>query len=213
MINLIRFLWMFVCACFFGSLLETLWCLIKERKIKKRKDLIYGYFTSMYGIAGVLIAICVEYFKINNVFIIFFISLVISAIVEYGSSFIQEKYMGTFSWDYSDMKFNLNGRINLVYLLVFGLFGVLWCKGYPVISSYLDNVINNREIVLISSGIVFLFMLYNVVISFIVGVRQKSRREGILPKNNLEIWIDNKYNDQYIAKVFPTLEFVDEKQN
>lgn len=209
---LIKYFWIFFSGCFLGSILETGWCLLKERKLKKRKDLIYGYFTSMYGIAGTIILMITNLFAIRSGLLVFIISLIVSGLVEYFTSFIQEKSMGVLFWDYSKMKFNLHGRINLVYLLGFGGFGVLWWKIYPSILKVVEDIIFNKYVLVVGSVFLFLFMIYNFIISFIVGVRQKERREGVVAKNRLEIWIDNKYSDKRMAKVFPNLIHVSNKE-
>ncbi len=210
---LIKYFWVFTIGCFLGSIFETVWCFIMSRKFQKRKDLIYGYFTSMYGIAGMVIAMLVELFEFKNVGVIFLVSVVVSGIVEYGTSYIQEKSMGVLFWDYSQKRLNLHGRVNLTYLLGFGLVGVVWSKGYPVILGLLETIISSQHLLAFLAILLFLFMIFNFLVSYVVGIRQKNRRKGISAQNRLEIWIDDKYTDEYIAKVFPNLIFVDEKQS
>ncbi|MBO5121369.1 MAG: hypothetical protein J6C28_06770 [Bacilli bacterium] len=47
------YLWLFIFGSFFGFVIETIWCLIRWRKLESRKGLIYGHFIPIYGIAGV----------------------------------------------------------------------------------------------------------------------------------------------------------------
>lgn len=210
--GLIKIFWIFMFGCFLGSLLETVWCLIKDKKLKRRKDLIYGYFTSMYGIAGSIIVLVVELFYIENIFLIFLISIIVSGLVEYFTSFIQEKSMGILFWDYSEMRLNLHGRVNFCYLMAFGCFGVLWCRWYSILIEILNKLISGSFLI-VSSIILCIFMVYNFLISWIVGIRQKYRRRGRVAKNRLEIWIDDKYSDEYMSKVFPDVIFIDERQS
>lgn len=211
--TLIRFFWIFISGCFLGSILETVWCFIKDKKLSKRKDLIYGYFTSMYGIAGTIIVGVIELFNIKNLFVIFLISFFVSGIVEYSTSYIQEKSMGVLFWDYSKMKFNLHGRVNLFYLIGFGIFGIIWLVLYPFILKFIYLIISNRIILIICSVILCIFMIFNFLISYLVGIRQKKRRKQIKAKNKFEVWIDNNFTDEYMRKIYPNLEFVDEKQS
>ena len=112
----ITYFWIFIVGSFLGFLCETIWCIIRWKKIESRKGLIYGYFIPIYGIATVFISLLIDLFNIKNYGLFFLIIFLICAIVEYISSVCQEKCFGTKSWDYSKMIGNLHGRINLLYL-------------------------------------------------------------------------------------------------
>ena len=206
----IRFFWIFMLGGFFGFLIETIWCMIRLKKIESRKGLIYGHFIPIYAFAALFISAVVEVFKIRKWYMVFLITFFISGVVEYVSSVFQEKCMGTSSWNYSNMKYNLNGRINLVYLVLFGLVGIIWCKGYPSILKFIFRLMRSKEIIYIVTMGLLIFMIINIIISCMAGSRQKRRRKGIKAKNRLEIWIDNKYTDEYMAKIYPNASFVDE---
>lgn len=183
-----------------GFLCETIWCILKNGKLESRKGLIYETLIPIYGIAALLITVIIEYFNIKNYGIIFIISFLISGIIEYVSSVIQERCFHTKSWDYSHMKFNLNGRINFVYLLLFSIIGVFWCKIYPVIINFIINIFKSslKEIIII----IFIFNVYDTFISICASLRQRERREGIKPKNKYELWLDKKYNDEKMMKIY-----------
>lgn len=205
MTGLIKTFWIFMFGSFFGSIIETIWCTLKSKKFEKRKSLIYGYFTPMYGLAAVFISLVVDFNNSSNLFLYLF-SFIISAIIEYNSSLMQEKLMGSSLWDYHEMKFNLHGRVNLFYLFGFGMIGLIWSSIYPILFQRFNF---NNNVVIFGTIFIFLFMLYNFFISFFVRIRQKKRRCGIRPKNRLEIWVDRKYNDGHMIKIYPNLEFVD----
>ena len=136
------------------------------------------------------------------------VTFLIGGIVEYCSSFFQEKFTGTISWDYSDMKFNLHGRINLVYLIGFGFFGIAWCSIYPRFLSSLYDFFSDNMLIIFTIGMC-LFMAYNMFISLAATVRQKSRRHGEESKNKFELWIDNKYPDERLTKIYANSKLVD----
>lgn len=204
----INFFWLFVFGSFFGFILETIWCIIRWKKIESRKGLIYGHFIPIYGIAGLLVAVVVELLNLSKKYMFFLVTFLIGGIVEYCSSFFQEKFTGTISWDYSDMKFNLHGRINLVYLIGFGFFGIAWCSIYPRFLSFLYDFFSDNMLIIFTIGMC-LFMAYNMFISLAATVRQKSRRHGEESKNKFELWIDNKYPDERLAKIYANSKFVD----
>ena len=52
---------------------------------------------------------------------LFGISLVVSAVLEYFTSFIMDFIFDSFYWDYKEMFLNINGRICLAGILAFGI--------------------------------------------------------------------------------------------
>jgi hypothetical protein len=40
-------------------------------------------------------------------------------------------------------------------------------------------------------------------------IRQKRRRDGYLAKNKFEVWLDNKYPDKFLKKIYANSMFVD----
>ena len=203
------YLWLFIFGSFFGFVIETIWCLIRWRKLESRKGLIYGYFIPIYGIAGVFLAFVINVFNISKKIVVFIASFLIGGLVEYFSSLFQEKVTGTISWDYSDMKFNLHGRVNLVYLIGFGLFGLLWFMIYPDFLNILHKIFSNNNLFMVISLVMMFFMIYNMFISLVAMIRQKRRRDGYLAKNKFEVWLDNKYPDKFLKKIYANSMFVD----
>lgn len=203
------YLWLFIFGSFFGFVIETIWCLIRWRKLESRKGLIYGYFIPIYGIAGVFLAFVINVFNISKKIVVFIASFLIGGLVEYFSSLFQEKVTGTISWDYSDMKFNLHGRVNLVYLIGFGLFGLLWFMIYPDFLNILHKIFTNNNLFMVISLVMMFFMIYNMFISLVAMIRQKRRRDGYLAKNKFEVWLDNKYPDKFLKKIYANSMFVD----
>ena len=206
---LIRYFWIFVLGSFLGFICETIWCILKNRKIESRKGLIYGHFIPIYGIATIFISMFFEITNIENPFIIFLVTFIVCGIVEYLSSVFLEKCLSFKSWDYTNFVLNLHGRVNLLYLLAWSFIGVVWCKIYPRIINGTYNLIDNKLIYNIISIICIILMLYNCFISFVASYRQKKRRKGIEPRNNCEKWLDKKYTDEYLKKVYTNATFIE----
>ena len=61
----------------------------------------------------------------NNIFIIFLVSMFLLTIWEYIVGVLLEKIFKTKYWDYSDLKFNINGRICLKNSIYWGILGVI----------------------------------------------------------------------------------------
>lgn len=131
----------------------------------------------------------------------FLIGVVVSSIVEYVCSFIQEKVFKTKSWDYTDFKFNLNGRINLVYSLGFGFIGVFVVRIIKECSLYVDKMYNSN-IFLIITMVLFILFIIDAILSSITCIRYSKRKQGIDASNIIDKFLDKKYPDSVIEKVY-----------
>ena len=207
--NFIKYFWIFIIGSFIGFVCETIWCLIRWKKIESRKGLIYGHLIPIYGIATVIISLVIEFFDIKNYYLFFIITFLICAIVEYISSYCQEKCFETKSWDYSKMIGNLHGRINILYLSIWSIMGIFWCKYYQKIINIIIIPLTNLNIISEITILFFIFTLYNCFISICASYRQKLRRKEINPKNKFEIWLDKKFNDERLNKIYANAKVIE----
>jgi uncharacterized membrane protein len=83
--------------------------------------------------------------------------MIICTLIEYIASFILEKIFNTRWWDYSDHKINLNGRVCLETMLLFGISGIVLIKVFKPLNTLLLNIIPNNIKVFVS--IVFIIVL------------------------------------------------------
>lgn len=109
----------FTVYSFIGWLTESIFCSIPEGKFINR-GFLSGPFCPIYGVGGVLVIIILEPFE-NNLILLYIAGVVVTTLVEYITGFALEKIFHTKYWDYSDHKFNLQGRICLENSLLFGV--------------------------------------------------------------------------------------------
>lgn len=69
----------------------------------------------------------------------------------------------------------------------------------------------NENIFKVITYCMFVFIVYDLFISLVAMIRQKNRRKGWLPKNKFEIWLDNKFPDEYLKKIYANSMIVEEK--
>ena len=131
----------FITFCIAGFLLETMYAFVTKGTVESRRGFVYGPFCPIYGLGGVVMAVFLQYFKKNN-FTIFLGGALIGSIVEYLISFIGEYVFNVKWWDYSYMTFHINGRICLVYSIIWGLLAIPFMK---FICEYIDNFIEIIE--------------------------------------------------------------------
>jgi uncharacterized membrane protein len=85
---------------------------------------LYGPLRPVYGTAAAL-AIALFYRRVTGVVPLFFAGALLATAVEYLTSLVLEEAFGLRWWDYSDFRFNIDGRVSLLGALVFGVMMVL----------------------------------------------------------------------------------------
>ena len=112
----------FILYSFLGWCLESVYKTIIFKK-PTNSGFLYGPFCPMYGIGAVIMLYASR--LSNNIFITFILAIIIFTIWEYLVAVILEKLFKTKYWDYSNIKFNFQGRICLKNSIYWGLLGVL----------------------------------------------------------------------------------------
>lgn len=201
------YFWTFILGSILGVAIETVWCVLKYRKIESRKGLIYGPFNPLYGCATFFLSLsinCVSNHSRGNIFLI---GVVVASIIEYACSYYQEKFTGAVSWNYDQFKYNLNGRINLVYSIFWGILTLFWYEMFmPIIDSYLPIIDRHPWVTIFA----FVFIIIDCIVSLVASIRRMERRKKIKARTKFEERIDKLYDDERMKKIYPNSEFIDE---
>lgn len=126
-INIWEILAYFIIYSIAGYLIETCFALIRYGVLESRQSFLYGPFCSIYGIGAVVMIIFLQYFKKNRI-TLFIGGFLIGSITEYLFSLVGELILQVKWWDYSNMPFNLNGRICFAYSIFWGVLAILLMK-------------------------------------------------------------------------------------
>ena len=102
---------LFIIYSFLGWCIESIYCMIEQRKVVSRGFLI-GPYCPIYG-WGALIMIFTLQRYLNDPIVLFVMGALVASVIEYITSLVMEKIFHARWWDYSHMKFNVNGRICL----------------------------------------------------------------------------------------------------
>ena len=199
------FLILFI-GSFVGVIVELIWCLIRHGHFESRSGLVYGPFNLVYGIGALVLTVALFKYRNKSAIYSFIGDFLTGSVVVYFCSFFQEKLFGSTSWDYSNMPFNLNGRICLLYSIFWGLLGILWIKNlYPRIAELILKIPN--KVGKITVYVLLIFMLYNSAVSGIAVFRWKERVEGLAPSNSFERFIDERFPNERMQKIYANLKF------
>lgn len=205
-----KLFWIFLVGSVLGVVVETLWCLLSRHYYENRTGLLYGPFSPVYGIGAVALAVGLYPLRGVRDGVIFLAGVIIGSLVEYVCSWVQEKGFGSVSWDYSNLPFNLHGRINLLYGLFWGLLAVVWVKEiYPRFATLLLLIPNSIGIPL--TWVLAMLLAVDCIFSALAVARWKGRINGLAAMNGFESWLDRHYNDARMKKTYTNLVFISTK--
>ena len=135
----IEYLFMFFFFAILGWIWECSLSIIRDHILVNRGTK-YGPWVPIYGYGGTLIVFLLHKLRKSKLRV-FLYSIVICAAVEYLTSFILEYFFNVIYWDYTTEPFNLNGRIYLEGMLVFGLSGLTGVHVLaPSVSAFSDRL-------------------------------------------------------------------------
>ena len=159
--NILFYFLLFIIYAFIGWCLEVIYCYYRTGKIINRGFLI-GPYCPIYGVGCVLIIILLKRYS-SDVLALFIMSIVICSVLEYLTSYILEKLFKTRWWNYSNRKFNINGRICLETMIPFGVGGVIIMKVVNPFIVGLLNKLNDNMLFIVGVVILILFLADNII--------------------------------------------------
>ena len=113
----------FILYSFFGWLWETCYVSAKQGKWVNR-GFVNGPFCTIYGCGALAVYLILKPFE-GNLAVLFLGGILVATILEYVTAVLMENIFHTSWWDYSDKKYNFQGRICLGASIGWGLFSVV----------------------------------------------------------------------------------------
>lgn len=173
-----------------GYLCEVVYCFIINNGKFQNRGFLYGPYCPIYGFSSIAILILLDRYKSSHL-VIFIMAMLVSTVMEYFTSFMMEKIFNNKWWDYSEEKFNINGRVCLKNSLMFGILGVLLVFYInPNILSLINKIPNS--ILILISILVFIIMLIDTIISSNVAFKLSEKLR------NIHEYVSNYVGDEYL---------------
>lgn len=214
LIEIDKYIILFFAFSFLGWLMEVMVVIFKERKIVNRGFLI-GPCCPIYGFGGLIMTLLLQNIK-NNPIILFLLSLLICSVLEYGTSYVMEKLFHARWWDYSNRKFNINGRICLTNMIAFGLLGCLII--YILDPIYFEKIkyLSTQILNIICIILLALFLIdsiFSVKIIKNIKLIKKNMKDNTeeITRRVKEILIEKSALTRRIVEAFPNMMVIKEK--
>lgn len=182
----------FILFSLFGYIAEMTMCIIVDRKITNR-GFLCGPIIPIYGVGSLFLILLLSPFKSNPI-IVFFFGIIITTALEYVTSYLLEKIFHNRWWDYSNNKFNINGRICLLNSSLFGIgaLAIIYLAD-PIFQDFLKQM--NGTALIISAIVIFIIFLLDVIYSCVVAYNLRN-----------QIIIFSELKNQKLAKIPGMLE-------
>ena len=181
--SVLDYIFYFFFYSFIGWFFESCYCSIRPKKWVNR-GFLRGPICPIYGTGGLVMMVCLlplRHITRNlylNELLIFIAGAVLCDIVEFMTSYIMEKLFNARWWDYSNKKFNIQGRICLTHTFYWGTCSCLFVFILePIMNLYIVGQVSesSRNILTYIFLTVFAFDLLDTVINAL-GIRDISSK-------------------------------------
>lgn len=195
---------------FFGWVMEVIVSLVKTHHFINR-GFLTGPICPIYGVGGILILILLAKYQ-KDPLILYFMSMIVASILEYFTSYIMEKIFKNRWWDYSNLKYNINGRVCLETMVPFGflaVFMVYFVNPFLInILSLIDPIIiRNIAIILSAITLIDIIVSFNIIIT-LKNVSNSLRYDSteIITKKVRSILFDKTVFHRRLLNSFPDMQ-------
>lgn len=144
-----------------GWCVEVILTLVREKKFVDRGFLL-GPYCPIYGYGMLLIIFLLRNYT-GEPLVLFVLSMVVCLILEYFTSYFMELLFKARWWDYSNKKYNINGRICLEYGVLFGAGG---CLIMYVVHPFIMGIIGKLSrvlLIIIGMSLLTLYIIDSIV--------------------------------------------------
>ena len=210
----------FIVYSIIGYVIETIFAFLAGGVIESRQSFLYGPFCAIYGLGAVVLIVGLQKFK-RKTWTLILGGIILGSITEYLVSLIGEVAFGVKWWDYSNMAFNIHGRICASYSLAWGGLGWLVLKFInPRVDRFLSHI--PRLTLKKVTSILMIFLLCDWLISsfalemFYIRLEDthnielkyngdNSLSRQIYSNPYVKSFVDSVWNDEVMIKTFPNL--------
>lgn len=208
---------LFIAYSFLGWIMEVVGKLIQYKRFINRGFLI-GPYCPIYGTGAILITFLLKKYT-DDPIALFIMAIVVCGTLEYLTSYLMEKIYHARWWDYSQRKFNINGRVCLNTIIPFGLLGMFIMY---VSNPFLIEKIEKLPIMalnILSSVLFVIFIIDNIVSTNVISYVRKTTKEvgkeldntEEITKKVKEILLRKSALHRRLLKAYPTIQSIQTK--
>ena len=205
---------------FLGWMVESVYISILKKKIVN-SGFLHGPFCLIYGIGALIMFLFLQGYKENPI-LIFCLGFVVLSIWEYAVGVFLEKVFKTKYWDYSNNKYNLQGRVCLLNSFFWGMLGILFIYFiHPFIQKQISGI--DAKILIVLDITISIYLTIDCIISCVKVLKIEQTLQKIEELNtkikekveelkSIKDSIDKKEKTEYIEKIIEDLKKKQERR-
>jgi uncharacterized membrane protein len=197
-----KLIMLFVIGAYLGDITETIFCRLTMKEWMSRSSVVWGDFSIVWGLSVALATALLYKYRNKSNWFLFWAGFFLGGAFEYLCSVFTEMVFGMVFWDYSNFKFNIGGRINLLFCFFWGIATVVWFRFlYPIISKWIEKIPINVGKPL--TWLLVAFMCCDIVVSCMALRRFDERGRNVEATQPHQQWLDIHYDDTIMKKIYP----------
>ena len=205
---------LFIIYAVIGWCMEVTCKLIQYKRFINRGFLI-GPYCPIYGYGAILITILLKKYT-GDPLVLFVMAIFLFTILEYLTSYFMEKIFKARWWDYSQKKFNINGRVCLSTMLPFGILGMfVMYVSNPFLLGKIE-MIQELPLNILFWSILVIFITDNIVSSIVMRYIKTAEKTAYKELDNTEeitkkvkeLLTNKSALHRRLINAYPTLEAV-----
>lgn len=223
-----RILAYFIIYSFLGFIIETIFGMLTKGVVESRQSCLYGPFCCIYGLGAAVMIPGLQKFKKRN-WTLFLAGAIEGSIVEYIISWVGEMIFHIKWWDYSNMPFDINGRICLLFTIFWGILALVLIR---LINPYIERFIDKipaKLFGIITIGGTILLILDLLITAFGLQVfytrftntynlnlkedKYLMVSQDVLDNKIIQKLSNTMFSDEKILRTFPNIKFKDDDGN
>lgn len=154
----------FIIYSFFGWIVESLYKTFLSKK-PVNSGFLYGPLCPIYGFGAIIMLLFLKGYK-DNIVLLFITAFLILSVWEYIVGWMLEKTFKTKYWDYSNDKFNINGRVCLKNSCFWGILAIIFIEFvHPPIENVIESA--SKDLLIYANVVLFAIMLVDCIVSII----------------------------------------------
>ena len=203
-LTLYYLVFVFTVCSILGLILETIVSYFVDGRWESRVGFIWGPFSPIYGVGGVLITLALHRFENASPLVIYAVSAAFGAAFEYFAAWFWESAFGIVAWSYINQPFNIGGKTCLGIALVWGLAGLAWVKlAAPVLKETSKAVPRAWREPL--AWALLIFFLVDAATTMLALDCWMYRLNGLEPEGALQQFFAQHYGDGAMQAKFETM--------
>lgn len=203
-LSLYNLFWIFIIVSFFGLIGETILSAPLDGEFRNRTGLVWGPFSPLYGLGGVLMTVFLNDFRNRSPVLAFSVAAFVGGTLEYAAGWFWKNFFGIVAWSYEGQPLNFGGFTCARMMVVWGFIGLVWMYvGLPLAMRIMSHIpVKHRTLI---TAVMASFMAVDIVMTFGALNFWFERLAGIEATTPLQLFFAQNYGNEWMANHFQTM--------